>query len=452
MNKTPHAVDRLPPHSIESEQGALGCALIDPGDALPRLIAKFPDKNAFYDLRHQTLFSELRAMVQSGTPVDLITVQQRLKDAGTLDEVGGLVYLSGLQDAVPSSAHLDYYLEVLIEKDKLRRVIRACGDVARRAQGSECDIPALLSRLESELMSLSQERQSDEPKPLGECITMAIDEMESRAKGKAGVPTGFPTLDRCTGGLLPGELWVVAARPAVGKTSLAMNIAEHVAGSGNNVLVFSLEMSCAGLAERMLGAHAEVKTRRRHAFDPAEQARLVQVAKRLSKLPVYIDDGVGGITAIRAKARRHARKFNTKLIVADYLQLIPSEGRDKDRRVQIEAVSRGLKLLAKELGAPLIAVSQLNRSLETGKPRKPQMSDIREAGGIEQDADGILFIYTEKQEDEDDPTVDESLEKPVLVRIGKSRNGPSNVDIRMTFHTSKTRFVESPRIPIGPND
>jgi replicative DNA helicase len=443
-------LDRLPPHSIEAEQGVLGCALLDPNQCIGECVEKLKDDGqaAFYDLRHQTIYETLLRKFNNRQAIDLITVQQDLKDRQLLDQVGGIAYLSQLQDAVPSAANLSYYLDIVREKYLLRKLITTCTSVVGRVFDFEGEVEALLDEVEKEILRVNESRAQSGVQPVNNLVHEAIATIENyfgRQGQLGGLATGFVDLDRMTDGLHGSEMIVIAARPSMGKTSLAMNIVEHVALELKlPVGVFSLEMSAASLILRMMCSLARVNLGQiREGFmSEADFPKLTSAAGRLSASKLFIDDTAGlSILQLRARARRMAQQHGIKLFVIDYLQLLNSTAaRAKENRQQeIADISSGIKALAKELNVPVIVLAQLNREIEKDRNRKPRMSDLRESGSIEQDADLIGMLYKpDTNEDEEAPPV-EAEGFPVNLVIAKQRNGPTG-DVHMTFLKPYTRF------------
>ncbi len=444
-------LDRLPPHSMEAEQGVLGCVLLSPNECLGECIEKLKDdgKEAFYDLRHQTLYETLTEMYNARDPIDLITVQQRLKDRQMLESVGGLAYLAQLQDAVPSVAHLQYYIEILREKFLLRRMIHTCSSVVGKIYDFEGEVDALLDEVEKEVLRVNESRVQSNVQGVQDLVHHAITTIEGffERKGQlSGLATGFHDFDKMTDGLHGGEMIVIAARPSMGKTSLAMNIAEHVALELKlPVGVFSLEMSAESLVLRMMCSLARVNLRNiRDGFmSEADFPKLNNAAGKLSRAKLFIDATAGlSILQMRARARRMAQQHGIKLFVVDYLQLLHSTTRrsQENRQQEIAEISSGIKALAKELNVPVIVLAQLNRELEKDKSRKPRLSDLRESGSIEQDADLVGLLYKPNAGDEEEgPAPEETDGLAVNLLIAKQRNGPTG-DVPLTFLKSYTRF------------
>jgi replicative DNA helicase len=450
-------IDRLPPHSIEAEQGVLGCVLLSPQDCMGECIEKLKSGHEiFYDLRHQTLFKTLTEMYDEKQAIDLITLQQRLKNIQQLENVGGLAYLSSLPDAVPSAANLEYYLEIVLEKFLLRKMIQTCTGIVGRVFDYEGEVEALLDEVERDILRISEERVSGASLTIKELVNKAISKIEEYHQNQGmltGISTGFADFDKMTTGLHEGEMIVIAARPSVGKTSLAMNIAEHVSLELKvPVGVFSLEMTADQLVLRMLCSRSRVNLRNIRDGFLAERdfPKLTGAAGAMAGAPLFIDDSSGlSILQLRAKARRMWQQFGIKLFVIDYLQLLNSTSRRAENRQQeIAEISGGLKSLSKELSVPIIVLSQLNRELEKRGPgERPRLSDLRESGAIEQDADlvGLLYRETKNKEGDEDPNEGEQDAIPVKLFIAKQRNGPTG-DVDLTFLKSYTRFESAAKI------
>jgi len=447
--------DRLPPNSPEAEQGVLGCVLLSPTDCVGQCIEKFKaGPEVFYDLRHQTIYSVLVEMYDQREAIDVITVQQRLKDRQLLEQVGGIPYLNAVQDAVPSAANLSYYADIVQEKYLLRKMIQACTSVVAKVYDYEGEVDVLMDEVERDILHISESRVQGGAQAAKQLVHKAIGTIEnyfSRQGTLGGLGTGFPDLDKMTDGLHGGEMIVIAARPSMGKTSLAMNIAEQVVLQQKvPVGVFSLEMTSEALVMRMLCSNARVNLRniREGFMAEADFPKLTSAAGRLSNAPLFIDDSPGlSILQLRARARRMAQQYGIKLFVVDYLQLLHSTSRRAENRQQeIADISNGIKALAKELNVPIIVLSQLNRELERDKNRKPRMSDLRESGAIEQDADLIGLLYKPRDDDDETggaPADDEAV--PVNLLIAKQRNGPTG-EVNLTFLKSYTRFESAAKV------
>lgn len=450
-----HSVDRLPPHSPDAEKAVLGCILISPNDCMGECLAKLKSgSEVFYDLRHQTIFDQMAEMFDKREAIDLVTVNERLRDKNLLEQIGGPFFLAGLADTVPSAANLEYYLEIVQEKFLLRKMIRVCTDVVGRAYDYAGEVDALMDEVERDVLRISEARVESRTSTIKDLVKGAINTIEDYHQRKGtltGIGTGFTDLDRMTTGLHGGEMIVIAARPSVGKTSLAMNIAEHVSiDTQLPVGVFSLEMTAQSLVLRMLCSRSRVNLRNVREGFLAERdfPKLTGAAGKLANAPLFIDDSSGlSILQFRAKARRMYQQYGIKLFVVDYLQLLHSTSRKADNRQQeIADISNGIKALSKELDVPIIVLSQLNREVEREKGRPPRMSDLRESGAIEQDADLVGLLYRPVKESDDEGAGDPAEAYPVNLLIAKQRNGPAGEDVHLTFLKSYTRFESAAKI------
>ncbi|MGA2029385.1 MAG: replicative DNA helicase [Verrucomicrobiota bacterium] len=451
------SIDRLPPHSIEAEQGVLGCVLISPNDCMGECLGKFKaGAEVFYDLRHQTIFDALAEMYDKREAIDLITVQQQLKDKQLLEQIGGIAYLSSLQDAVPSAANLSYYLDIVREKYLLRKMIATCTEVVGRVYDYQGEVEELVDQVEKDILRINEERDQGKSKAIKQIVNEAIGTVENyfNRKGElGGVGTGFTDLDRKTDGLHKGEMIVIAARPSMGKTSLAMNIVEHaVLEQKLPVAVFSLEMTAESLVLRMLCSIARLNQQsiRSGFMQDTDFPKLMTAAGRLSSAPLFIDDTAGlSILQLRARARRLAQQHDIKLFVIDYLQLLHSTARrsQENRQQEIADISSGIKALAKELEVPVVVLSQLNREPEKReRGAEPKLSDLRESGAIEQDADVVGLLYKPgKSGDDENSGFEEQDAVPINLLIAKQRNGPTG-DVSLTFLKSYTRFENAARV------
>lgn len=436
---------RVPPHSVEAEQSVLGGLLLD-NLAWDRAGDLLTDSD-FYRYEHRLIYAAIGALVAGSKPADVITVFEQLQSLGKAADCGGLAYLNALAQSVPSAANMRRYAEIVRERSILRKLIAASDDIATSAfnpQGRQ--VSTVLDEAESKIFQIGEEgsRQKQGFQGIDKLVVSLIDRVQelhdNGAEEVTGVRTGFYDLDRMTAGLQKGDLIVLAARPSMGKTAFALNIAEHVAvQEGLPVLVFSMEMGAAQLALRLVGSLGRINQQnlRTGRLDSGEWERLTDAVERLGQVQLYIDETAALTSSeLRARARRMARQFGTLgLIVIDYLQLMSgSSGSDENRATEIGEISRGLKALAKELQCPVIALSQLNRSVETRNDKRPMMSDLRESGAIEQDADIIMFIYRDDyyNKDSKEPGVSEIV-------IGKQRNGPVGT-VKLTFLKPLTRF------------
>ncbi len=436
---------RVPPHSVEAEQSVLGGLLLD-NLAWDRAGDLLTDSD-FYRHEHRLIYAAIGALVGQSKPADVITVFEQLQSLGKAQDSGGLAYLNALAQSVPSAANMRRYAEIVRERSILRKLIAASDDIATSAfnpQGRQ--VSSVLDEAESKIFQIGEEgsRQKQGFQGIDKLVVSLIDRVQelhdNGAEEVTGVRTGFYDLDRMTAGLQKGDLIVLAARPSMGKTAFALNIAEHVAvHEGLPVLVFSMEMGASQLALRLVGSLGRINQQnlRTGRLDSGEWERLTDAVERLGQVQLYIDETAALTSSeLRARARRMARQFGTLgLIVIDYLQLMSgSSGSDENRATELGEISRGLKALAKELQCPVIALSQLNRSVESRNDKRPMMSDLRESGAIEQDADIIMFIYR------DDYYNKESKEPGVSeIVIGKQRNGPVGT-VKLTFLKPLTRF------------
>ncbi len=435
---------RVPPHSVEAEQSVLGGLLLD-NLAWDRAGDLLTDGD-FYRHEHRLIYGAIGVLIAGNKPADVITVFEQLQGLGKAQDCGGLAYLNALAQSVPSAANMRRYAEIVRERSILRKLIAASDDIATSAfnpQGRA--VSTVLDEAESKIFQIGEEgsRQKQGFQGIDKLVVQLIDRVQelhdNGAEEVTGVRTGFYDLDRMTAGLQKGDLIVLAARPSMGKTAFALNIAEHVAvQEGLPVLVFSMEMGASQLALRLVGSLGRIDQQRLRTgkLDSGEWERLTDAVERLGQVQLYIDETAALTNAeLRARARRMARQFGTLgLIVIDYLQLMSGSGSDENRATELGEISRGLKALAKELQCPVIALSQLNRSVESRNDKRPMMSDLRESGAIEQDADIIMFIYRDDyyNKDSKEPGVSEIV-------IGKQRNGPVGT-VKLTFLKPLTRF------------
>lgn len=445
---------KLPPNSTEAEQGVLGCCLLSPNDSIPALLSRKATAEEMYDLRHRSIFEQLVAMWGT-TAIDLITVQQWLKDRNQLEGVGGIAYLSALQDAVPSAANLMYYYDIVREKKILRSAIQVCSDVIQKAYDDVGDFGEFVDHMEKSVLQVAESNVEKSDISMKEVILKAtgIIEMKFANQGAlTGVPSGFVDLDKLTNGFQNGEMIVIAARPGFGKTSLAMNIVEHAAVDCKlPVGVFSLEMTAESLGVRMLCSRARVNLRNINEGFLGEKdfSKLTMAAGKLASAQIQIDDSSGmDILQLRAKARRMWQQHGIKLFVIDYLQIMAGikGGRNQNREQDVSDMSKGIKDLAKELNVPVIVLSQLNRDIEKDKHRKPRLADIRESGSIEQDADLVGLLYKPSNGDEDEKEEQDAI--PINLLIAKQRNGPTG-DVNLIFIKGTTRFESAAKVYSG---
>jgi replicative DNA helicase len=445
---------RIPPHSIEAESSVLGGLLLD-NSAWDRVGDLLKDAD-FYRYEHRLVFEAMAALINASKPADVITVFEHLQSLGKADEVGGLGYLNSLAQYVPSASNIRRYAEIVRERSILRKLVTASDEIATNAFNPKGrPVAAILDESEQKIFNIGEEG-SRMKRGFQAMDTLVVDlldrvqEMADNPNDITGVPTGFYDLDRMTAGLQAGDMVVLAARPSMGKTAFAINIAEHVAlNEGLPVAVFSMEMGAAQLAVRIVGSIGRIDQGhlRTGKLTDEEWPRLTEAIEKLRNISLHIDE-TAGLTAseLRANARRLARQCGKLgLIVVDYLQLMSgSAGDNENRATELGEISRGLKMLAKELGCPVIALSQLNRSVEQRPDKRPMMSDLRESGAIEQDADIIMFIYRDEyynKETTKEPGVAEII-------IAKQRNGPTGT-VKLAFQRHLTRFENLARDSYG---
>ena len=437
---------RIPPHSVEAEQSVLGGLLLD-NSAWDRAGDLLSDSD-FYRYEHRFIYAAIGGLINATKPADVITVFEQLQGLGKADECGGLVYLNALAQSVPSAANMRRYAEIVRERAVLRKLVAASDEIATAAFNPHGrNVAEILDEAEAKIFRIGEEgsRSKQGFLSMDNLVVQLLDRVtelfENGAEDVTGVRTGYYDLDRMTSGFQPGDLIVLAARPSMGKTAFALNIAEHVAVTeGLPVVVFSMEMGAAQLALRLVGSLGRIdqSNLRTGRLKDDEWSRLSEAVEKLGTVSMFIDESSALTPSeVRARARRQARQCGQLgLIVVDYLQLMSgSGGSEENRATVIGEISRGLKSLAKELKCPVIALSQLNRSVETRTDKRPMMSDLRESGAIEQDADVIMFIYRD-----DYYTKDESKEPGIAeIIIGKQRNGPTGT-VKLFFNKPLTKF------------
>ncbi len=442
--------DRDPPYSLEAEVSVLGGMLID-RDAVARA-AEVVDESMFYREANRRLFRSMIRLFERGDVIDVITVSEELKKTEELDSAGGLGYIGELLDAVPTAANIEYHAKIVREKALLRRLIDAASSIIREAfdQG-ERPVEEVLDRAEQKVFQVAQSHDREGFVWIKEILWPTfehIERLQESSSGITGVPSGFKDLDRMTTGLQKGDLCIVAARPSMGKTSWVLNVAQTAAIEHTvPVAVFSLEMSKEQLVQRLLCSEGRVDAQklRRGKLSPDEYQRLATAAGHLNTAPLWIDDSAGStVLEMRAKARRLKSDLKSDgkdlgMIVIDYLQLMSGGSRSENRVQEVSEISRGLKALAKELEVPVIALSQLSRAPEQRPDKRPQLSDLRESGSIEQDADLVMFLFRPEYYFGPVDKDGNSIEGKSELIIGKQRNGPTGV-VNLYFHKAYTRF------------
>ena len=437
--------DSLPPHAIEAEMSLLGSILIDPqviGDII--FIVRRGDD--FFKPANGAIFDAMVELYDRHSSLDIVQLNQLLIDRNALDAVGGLDYLVQLANAVPSASNAAHYARLVREKSMVRQLIAAAGDILYDAYHSPDQSQTILDRAESLIFHIAQQTENATIESLHDLIKQTMERIEANLGNElTGVPTGFRELDSMTTGLQAGEMVIIAARPSMGKTALTLNIAENMAMRGHSVGIFSLEMGKQQLVQRLLCARSGIDSQRlrRNMLKEQEFRALMAACDELQQAPIYIDDTPGlTLLQLRAKARRMAAKHKINAIMIDYLQLMSAGGRVESRQVEVSEISRGVKAMARELQVPVICLSQLNRAAETREGHRPRMSDLRESGSIEQDADVIMLLHREDYYHKDNPEwVEDNPDKLGLAELilTKQRNGPTGT-IKLSWISESTRF------------
>jgi replicative DNA helicase len=435
---------RTLPHNLDAEKSVLGAILIH-NDAF-NSAAEVIDSRDFFRDAHRRIFDRMIALSERGDAIDFVTLKEELSRAGELDEVGGPAYIASLADGVPRSANVEYYAKIVKEKSTLRSLIHSANKILAEAYEAEEEPDLLLDEAERAIFAIAEDRIRAGFVPLRDLVQSSFTAIEKLQQHKGlvtGVPTGFVDLDEMTSGLQPSDLILVAARPSMGKTSFVLNIAQHV-GTSTDMTVgfFSLEMSKEQLFMRMLTSEARIDAHRFRTGHLSEKdyGRLSHALGTLAEARVFIDDSASiGILEMRAKARRLKAEHGLHLLIIDYIQLMQGRGRFESRQTEIASISRSLKGLAKELGVPIVALSQLSRAPETRSDHRPQLSDLRESGALEQDADVVMFIFREEQYRDSDGNPNQEAEGTAEIIIGKQRNGPVGT-AKLAFIKEHTRF------------
>jgi replicative DNA helicase len=438
--------DKIPPQNVDAEQSALGACLIEK-EALSRVAEILPEPADFYKSAHQLIYTAMLRLYERGEPVDLITLTNELRNQNKLDDAGGATYLTHLIDSVPTAANAEYYSTIIKEKAILRNLIAAGTSIVQMGYREDEAAEAIVDRAEQEIFSIAQKRMIYDFVPLKKVITVAFEKIEELYARKAhvtGMSTGYRELDNYTAGFQRSNLIIFAARPGMGKTAICMNMAQYLATREKKpVAIFSLEMSKEELAQRLLCSEARIDAMRlRTGFlEESDWPRLTRAMNILCDAPIYIDDTPGlSVMEMRSKARRLKSKSGIELLIIDYIQLIKGSTRTENRNQEISEISRALKGLSKELNIPIIAISQLSREVEKRQDKRPMLSDLRESGAIEQEADMVIFIY---RDDYYNPHSEKKNKAEVI--IAKQRSGPlATVDL--IFLKQFTTFVSEEKI------
>ncbi len=421
-------IGRMPPQAVEVEQAVIGAMMLEQR-AIVRAF-EILDESCFYHAPHGRIFAAMLGLFERGTAVDQLTLTEELKRRGQLDDVGGVVYLAKLGSEVATTANIDFHARIVLEKALGRKLIETSSEIIERAYAADEDVQTLIDNAEQKLFTLSENQIGEGFEPLEKVMGETFEHLETvhARKGTVlGVDTGFADLNDQMSGFQKGDLIILAARPSVGKTAFALTLARNAAvDAGVGMAIFSLEMSKMQLAQRLLSVETKVDLHklRTGRLNDEDWMNLTHNIERLARAPIYIDDTPGiSVLEARAKARRLQREHGVGMIIIDYLQLMSGHLRTQSREQEISHISRGLKAMAKELDVPVLALSQLSRAVESRTDRRPQLSDLRESGSLEQDADVVMFIYRPEMYDLKSPD-GESLEGLAQIIIGKQRNGP----------------------------
>jgi len=439
MKDVDYSLHKVPPQNLEAEQSILGGILLD--NVAINSVLEILEADDFYSEAHRKILLAIIELSEKSEPSDLITLSSILRDKKQLEGIGGESYLASLVDTVPSAANIGYYSKIVKEKAILRKLIGAATEILNKSYDSNSDIDSVLDESEHTIFEISENKVKPTFYPIKEIIKDSFKTIESLYEKKAlitGVSTGYKKVDEITSGFQNSDLIIIAGRPSMGKTALAINIAQYASiETETPVAVFSLEMSKEQLAFRLLASEARVDSQRlRKGFvGEVDWPKLTTAAGRLSEAPIYIDDTPAiSVLEMKAKARRLKAEHGLGLVILDYLQLM--RGRGPSREQEISEISRSLKSLAKELEVPVVALSQLNRQVEARSDRRPQLADLRESGAIEQDADVIMFIYRDEVYNKSEDNPEKGLAEVI---IGKQRNGPTGV-AKLSFLKEYTRF------------
>ncbi|HLG54896.1 MAG TPA: replicative DNA helicase [Vicinamibacterales bacterium] len=436
------AAERTLPHNLEAERSVLGAILVH-NDAF-NLAAQVIDSGDFYRDAHRRIFERMVALSERRDAIDFVTLKEELARAGELDEVGGPAYVASLADGVPRATNVEYYARIVKEKATLRNLIYAASKILSNAYEADQESDLILDEAESAIFAVADDRLKAGFVPMRDLVKESFPKIEQLFEQKrliTGVPTGFVDLDEMTRGFQRGDLIIVAARPSMGKTSLVLNVAQHVSVLDDHVVgFFSLEMSKESLFLRLLTAEAQIDGHRllAGAIGGSDYHRISHALETLNAMKLYIDDTANvSVLEMRAKARRLQAEHGLSLLVVDYIQLMSSRGRFENRTLELASISRSLKGLAKELNIPIVVLSQLSRAPESRSDHRPQLSDLRESGALEQDADVVVLIYRDDVYNRDPNSPDAGIAELILA---KQRNGPTGV-VRLAFLREQTRFA-----------
>lgn len=441
MNQMNETIDRVPPHNHEAEQSVIGAIFLEPQSLIS--VAEIVMPEDFYRIAHQKIFQTMLNLSDHGKAIDVVTVTEELSAKKELEDVGGLSYLTEIANAVPTAANVAHYAHIVEEKSLLRRLIRVATSIVEDGFTREDEVQALLAEAEKKMMEVSSRKNAGDFIHIKDVLVKTYDNIEllhTRKGDVTGIPTGFRDLDKITAGFQRNDLIIVAARPSVGKTAFALNVAQNVATkTDENVAIFSLEMGAEQLVMRMLCAEGNIDAQimRTGALQNEDWRKLTMAMGSLSNAGIFIDDTPGiRVNDIRAKCRRLKQEYGLGMIMIDYLQLIQGPGKSGENRQQeVSDTSRSLKGLARELEVPVIALSQLSRGVEQRQDKRPMMSDLRESGSIEQDADIVSFLYREDYYDKE--TEDQNM---IEIIIAKQRNGPTGT-VKLAFVKEYNKFV-----------
>ena len=441
--------ERVPPHNLDAEMSVLG-AILQSNEAFLKCLELLRPEH-FYRDAHRTIFAAAQGLFGRSEPVDLITITNELRRRGDLEEVGSAAFLSSLVDAVPTAANVSYHARIIRDKALLRQLIDVATGIVGLGYGDHEEAEQVLEEAEQQIFQISEDRVRRAFLPLRSILKDAFEQVERLFERKTqvtGVPTGFSQLDQMTAGLQPSELAIIAGRPSMGKTSFALNIARNAAmEEGIPVGIFSLEMSKEQVVQRMLSSEAEVDSNRIRTgyLRESDWPKLTNAAGRLSEAPIFIDDSAAiAVIELRAKARRLKAEHNIGLIVIDYLQLISGRLRVENRQQEVSEICRALKAMAKELRVPVVALSQLaRRAEERGEKGRPQLSDLRESGAIEQDSDVVIFLYRpgyyQARRADMEGGIDSERDTRTEVNVAKQRNGPTGT-VELAFLREYVKF------------